>query len=101
MSLHITEHAKARGRERLSWSAAALARQAPRILAEGVPISAISGSLRRFLDKQVITHRKGNNVRIWSRQVFVFQDETLITVYALPAECRATADKLAAKKGGA
>lgn len=101
MILHITEHAKQRGQERLAWSPAALARMAPRILAEGVSAASVSGRLRRFLDRQAITHRKGNNVRIWSRQVFVFQDETLITVYALPAEFRATADKLAAKKGRA
>lgn len=98
--LRITQHARQRGRERLHWSPAVLERMAPRVLKDGLSLADTAGSLRRYLERQIITHRKGGNIRVWSHHVFVFERDVLITVMPLPAEQRANADKITAKKGG-
>jgi hypothetical protein len=103
MSPRLTDHSRIRAGERCGWTPSTLQRMAPRILAEGIGRTATSGSLRRYLDKLVITHGKGDNLRLFGHDTFIFQGEVLITVMHLPARWHATVDKLrsaiAAPKG--
>jgi hypothetical protein len=68
---------------------------APRVLEIGIRRDETRGSLRRFLDKLVITHRKGSNLRIFGHDVFIFEQTVLITIMHLPAEYHRTADRMA------
>ncbi len=42
------------------------------------------GLLRKFLDEKYLGYESGNNMRIYGGQLYIFEEDRLITVYALP-----------------
>jgi len=85
-TVKLSEHAIDRARERFKWNRSALERMTAKALAEGVGSGDFSGSLKRYLDKLQIQHRHRDV--ILGDVIFVFGNETLITVLNLPKEFR-------------
>lgn len=93
----LTDHGSDRLKERVGLGKSAQARMAKRALKEGLSPTEFSGKARRYLDKIVLNedHIGRKTVRVYGEFVFVFgSGHVLITVWNLPNEFRAAANKL-------
>lgn len=80
----ITEHAYDRAKERLSYNKNALERMANKAYFSGLKHEDTKGKLNKYLTKLWHLHKSANNIRIHGENVFIFINNTLITVYQLP-----------------
>ena len=87
----ITDHALNRARERLRWNADTIARMAEKALNDGVAHADTRGRLNRYLSMLYLSHRTGNNTRIYGEHIYVFHDNLLITVLNLPHRLKRSA----------
>lgn len=83
-SVYISDHAGERMKERLGIPKSARQRTAQRAYDEGLKHADTIGNLRRYLDKQYLSHGQANNMRIHGHHIFVFSNASLITVLHLP-----------------
>lgn len=92
----MTTHATKRTRKRLGIPKKSAESNAERALLYGVHQEETKGALRRFLDGAAQQHadNMANNVRIYHRSVYVFNDDVLITVFPLRKKYLAAADAL-------
>jgi hypothetical protein len=95
--MEITEHAVERAKERLGLNRDALTRTAQLALAHGVPHSATSGRLNRWITKLFFQNGTANNTRIYGEFVFLFTGVRLITVFRIPNDLKNAAAKARAK----
>lgn len=79
----ITEHAYDRAKERLSLSKNALDRLALKAFEEGIKHEDTKGKLNRYLTSLFMTYKKANNIRVYGENVFLFCNNSLVTVYQL------------------
>lgn len=92
MSIHITEHAIERARQRLGWSATSLQRMTDRVLGFGLSSGNAPVPVRRYM--QAREAEDGTLVRSYGEHFFVFQRGedlgalSLITVWQVPLELR-------------
>ena len=94
----ITRHGYERGKERLGFSKKTLDRMTERALEDGVAQKEAKGSLRRYLDALFLKYKMAN-VRLFSEHIFVFSKERrLITVFRVPNEHKAAANKILKRK---
>lgn len=100
-SPYVTKHAKGRIRERMGLGKNGVDRVAEMALERGLRHGETKGRLSRYLDSLYLSHGVGNNMRIYSEKVFIFQGNNLITVLPLPNELKKLANIcLKAKKEG-
>lgn len=90
----ITRHAEKRTRSRLGLPKRVADRNANRALQDGIGHRDVNGSLRRYIDALYFRNMVGNNIRIYNNYVYIFHNQTLITVFGLPRRYRQTAIKL-------
>lgn len=95
--MRLTVHGIERMGERLGVSAGAN-RLASRAFQRGLRRADVSGDLGRHLDNLCWGDRKADNPRIYGQFVYLFADDTLITVLPLPREYRRAAKKLADRR---
>lgn len=86
--IEITGHAYDRAKERLSLSRDAFVRQAEKAYESGIAHSQTKGNLKKFMTKLWLQYKKANNMRIYGEVIYLFHDNTLITVYQLPFNLR-------------
>ena len=55
-------------------------------LERGYKRSELTGSLRYFVDGLYSAHHNGNNIRVYSGHVWIFEDDYLITVINIPGK---------------
>lgn len=79
----VTDHAYDRIKERMSLSKKAAVRLASKVLECGITHSEATGKLKQFLDKLYLTHKNGNNMRVYGQFVYLFKGSVLITVIML------------------
>ncbi len=96
--MHITKHATQRIRERAGVKRRGKEKLARTALDRGLIQCDLKGILRDWVGGKYLSHRKGNNIRVWAEKLFVFQDETLITVIQLPHDMKKIANKLQRRK---
>jgi hypothetical protein len=96
--MKITQHAYDRAKERIGIPDRATERIAPRAFQEGIGIADAKGTLRSYLAYTYAKYKTARNIRIWGEKVWIFNDEQLITVYALPRIYRRSAQKLLERK---
>lgn len=95
--LYITRHGKERIKKRLG-------KKIPLDIAQkalnyGIKHSDASGSLAKYFDYLFFSHNgTGNNVRIYNEKVFIFNQDTLITVTDLPHCYQKSVSKLLRQK---
>ena len=84
----MTYHGEARMKERagIGKSAKKIERMAKNALERGCAHKNTKGALRRYLDDKFNVYGQGNNMRVYAGQLFIFEEERLITVYPLPSK---------------
>lgn len=98
MTARVTDHAARRTKERLGIPKRTAERNAEKALQEGIRHSETSGGLHRYISALYWKQQTANNVRIYCGNVYIFHDETLITIFPLPQKYRKTAEKLRKEK---
>lgn len=85
--IYLTYHGRKRIKERVGVgkSGRKIERAASIALEKGIDRAETKGSLNKYLTKTMIFHKCGNNMKIHASQIWVFQDEVLITVKPLPS----------------
>lgn len=90
INLSITDHAYQRAKERLSISKKSVDRLADSAFENGIRHSDIKGQFKRYIDKLYFQYKTANNIRIYGEIIFLFANNTLITLYQVPQEFRKT-----------
>ncbi len=82
----LTKHGKQRIKERVGVgkSDKKVQRAAQLALERGTKASEVKGTLGRYLSHQQEKYKCGNNIRIYASQIWIFQDNTLVTVKPVP-----------------
>ena len=88
MCVVITNHAKARIKERTSMPKKMVEKNVELAKANGVRREETSGSLRRYIDSIYYKKKAANNIRIYCGFVYVFAGDVLITAFELPPKYR-------------
>lgn len=85
--VHITHHGKKRIKERtgIGKSEKKIQRAAEKALKNGKRYEDLKGTLRRYIDRMIEKHQDGENVRLYGGQIWVFNNNILITVKPVPA----------------
>lgn len=88
----VTRHGEKRIRQRVGINKKAVAKNADKALACGLDHNRAKGRLKHYIEW---LYNKcggtGNNIRVYNGYVYVFHDETLITILYLPNEYRRSA----------
>lgn len=91
---HVTKHAVRRTKERLGLPKRTSEKNAEKALKEGIRHKDTSGSLHRYIEALYWRNQTANNIRIYCNNVYIFHDQTLITIFPLPQKYRKIAEKL-------
>lgn len=84
----LTDHARARYKERTGMSKTRMEKDAELAWKNGVRWDEVSGGLRRYIDSQHFGSKLLADIRIYCGRVYIFKNETLITVFELPLKYR-------------
>lgn len=95
--MNVTRHAADRTHERLGIPKKATDKIAAKAFECGIRREEISGSLRRYLDHLYSQHYTANNIRIFTYYIYIFCEDTLVTVEPLPQKYRSTVDNIRRK----
>lgn len=82
--MKVTEHASERLKERNGLNKKSHDRIAEKVLTNGVTHSQTKGSLKKWIDSLYFKNKRANNIRLYGDKVYIFCDETLITVMQIP-----------------
>lgn len=96
----LTFHGKNRIKERCGIPKRAANKEAQRAFDCGIKHAETTGSLRNYLDGVFLKEGIANNIRVWNGRVYIFANNRLITVIALPSRFRKTELALMKKKKG-
>lgn len=94
----VTWHGKNRLKQRVGIPKRASQKQTQRAFEKGISLAETVGSFRNYLDGIYLREGVANNIRVWNGSVYIFKDERLLTVYALPSRFRKTELALMKKK---
>lgn len=81
-----TKHAYKRAKERLGWKKPVLDKMMIKALEEGLTHSQSKSKLNKYISKLWFTYKTANNCRIYGENIFLFNNNVLITVYRVPNE---------------
>lgn len=95
----VTRHAAHRLRERLGIPKRGVSANAEKALRSGIHRRNTTGPLRRYLDALWWADTPKNNIRVYHRNVYIFDGDVLITIIPLPRRYHAAADKQEATQG--
>ena len=98
--MRVSRHADERARKRVGVPRSAVKRMAEKALAEGVQRHETHGPLRRYLDCLYHYNHSANNIRVWHEKVWIFSDQTLVTVLDLPRKYWARANSILKRNNG-
>ena len=92
MTLQVSRHGKKRSVQRIGIPSKAVERNAQKALENGIDHCRAVGALKRYIAMLYNRYNgKGNNIRIYNEFVYVFHDETLITILYVPPNLRKAA----------
>lgn len=85
--VHITHHGRKRIKERtgIGKSEKKIQRAAEKALKQGTKYEDLKGTLKRYVDRMVKLHQDGQNIRIYGGQMWIFENNILITVKQVPS----------------
>jgi hypothetical protein len=98
MKQEITDHAEERVRKRVGIPRKAVKKNAEIALEKGVTHKECSGRLKKYVDYLYLSHRRGNNIRLWGDHVYIFTTEKLITVFPIPKMYRNAVHKILSRR---
>jgi len=96
--IKVTNHGKDRMRKRCGINAKAVKRLAKIAYRKGLSIEDTKGSLNGYLQSLYYYNRTANNIRLYGEQVYIFCDDTLVTVLNTPQRYKKLINKLMRKK---
>lgn len=95
----VTRHAEHRVRERVGIPKKAVRRAAANAMTDGIKRTETNGALRRYLD---YLYFKGdcmaNNIVVYNDKIYLFNEDTLITILNVPGAHMKQTAKLMQKK---
>jgi len=97
--MYITNHARDRLKERCGLPKKALERNAKNALYKGISHNECVGSLKKYLDYLYLSHKNGNNIKIYNNHVYIFFVDRLVTVLTLPNIYKGALNKLNKRRG--
>lgn len=96
--INVTNHAKQRIKERTGINMKGVERSAENAMEKGLKHCELNGSLRKYVDGLYLREKKANNMRIYSQHVYMFRNDTLITIIPLPHRYHSLVEKLKSKR---
>jgi predicted HAD superfamily Cof-like phosphohydrolase len=94
MNVQVSHHAEQRIKDRIGVSKKIADKVAERALEKGITHSETTGRLRRLIDALYLKDRRANNIRIYAEKIYLFADNTLITVINLPNKYKKILEKV-------
>lgn len=94
MNVQVTKHGKDRIKERIGLSKNLAKQNAEKAFLLGIKHSDTKGSLNRYFTALYFKYQTANNIRIYNRKVYIFQNKKLITVFDLPKKFFKYVDKI-------
>ena len=91
MTVEITEHAKERARERLSWNAETLQKMAQRAFDLGFKPKDLKAAIKRYVDLKGMQYH--STTYVYGEVMYVFRQLQLITVYLIPNKMKGSLKK--------
>jgi hypothetical protein len=88
VQIFITAHAFERGKERLGLSEKPFQKMAMKAFISGIMHSETVGELKKFISDLYNVQKNANCIRIYGEVIYLFADNTLITVLHLPNELK-------------
>ena len=95
----LTKHSISRLEQRCGVSKKNASTVARRAFRRGITHAETHGNLHRFLDSLYLSQKKGTNMRIYGNAVYVFKEDTLITVINIPENLMNDVKEIKEKKG--
>lgn len=86
MAGQLTNHSRRRMKERLGMNERKAMEIASRAYRKGITHKETKGALHRLLSSIYLRHNCGNQLRIYHGYLYIFQNSSLVTAYALPEE---------------
>lgn len=96
----LTDHSRDRMKERCGANKSSMDKIAKTALDQGIRHEDTAGSLHRYLDHLYLQRNRANNLRIYGDKVYLFYDDSLITVLQLPQKYMKTCNQLRKKAEG-
>lgn len=93
-----TRHSKKRIRQRVGINKKSVEKLATSALTNGIPAKETTGQLKAYLTKINMRDRPSNNIRVYNRIIFVFNNDRLITVFNLPTKYHKFEDAIKQKR---
>lgn len=88
LQINITEHAFERGKERVGLNARAFQSLVVKAYVSGKKHADTKGQLKQFISGLYLQYKKANNTRIYGNHIYLFCNQTLITVYHIPNDLK-------------
>lgn len=80
----VTRHAKKRMRKRDGINSRAAERKARIAYEKGYSIAQTKGKLRKWMTRKYNSRKTADNLRVYGDKLYVFKEDTLITVLQIP-----------------
>ena len=80
----ITSHARIRLRERCGKTSSDAQKLVDIAFRKGLKQTELDGRLRRYADALYLNYHNGNQIRLYGKHAFIFQNGKLITVLDIP-----------------
>lgn len=90
----VTQHAYDRAKERMKWSTTVTLKMAILAYNSGISHKETKGNLRNYVSKLFFEYGVANNTKIYGEDIYLFRDNTLITLYRLPQSLVKLANKI-------
>ena len=96
--MRITKHSAERADERMGLSLTPFIKLAEKALKEGIKHSDSCGRFKKYIDGLYLSYRTANNIRIYGEFIYLFSNETLVTVLHLPNNFKNIVKSIKSKK---
>ena len=97
--MNVTRHATKRTKDRVGLSKKIAGKNAEKAFNYGLKHSETKGNLNKYITKLYFSkNNNANNIRVYHEYIYIFNDETLITILELPNNLKALAIKLQKEK---
>lgn len=94
----VSKHAIKRLKERCGINHKSALKMAKRAFENGITHAETSGRLKKWINRQYLSNRKANNIRLYGDKAYIFCGYMLVTVLLIPNDLKIEAIKLQTKK---
>lgn len=96
----LTKHAISRAKNRFGMGNRALETRVKYVLKYGVSSRDVksNSNLCKYLDSLYFKHRNCNNIRVYNRQVYVLDNQKLVTLFQLPENLYTESEEMQDRK---